>query len=313
MILIVQAGLVASVLLWLVITQAPNMVWVAILCGAGALVVFGAGLAGIWVYPPLWLMVCLSIGGLVLVALWSWRRTRREKARGVLQSMLRFVGAPLWGIVGGMLVWQSLVGRVTPSGEMLDLATPLQGAGFCVISGGASPLLNFHMETLAPGKENYRGQSYGVDFIALSPLGLRTRDAHLFEAAPRDPRAYRIFGAEVRAPCAGEVMSTRADMADQAAGEPNLSAMPGNHVILRCERYDVLLAHLREGSVAVTVGERVAVGTRLGEVGNTGATDEPHLHLSVQRGVDTQPDLSGDPVHVTFGGEFLARGACLSH
>jgi hypothetical protein len=282
------------------------------LCGAGALVLVGVGLVGIWLYPPLWLMALLSGAGFCIIALRLWRGARREHARGVCQAALRLGGAPMWAIVGAFLIWQGVSGRVAPRGETLDLAAPLRGQGFCSISGGASPLLNFHMETLAVGKEAYRGQSYGADFIALSPLGLRTQDAHLLEAAPHDPRAYRVFGANVHAPCAGEVVVARDGMADQPAGEPNFSMMAGNHVVLRCDGHDVLLAHFRQGSVSVSQGQRVAVGAVLGQVGNTGASDEPHLHVSVQRAVDPQPSFADAPVHVTFGGRFMPRGACLS-
>lgn len=311
MIFLVQVSLIAAALSWMALARAPSKTSAAIMCAASALVLVGVGLAGIWLYPPFWMMALLSCAGFGVLAVRLWRNAGRSKAPDMANHMLQFVGAPVLVIIGGLLTWQGLAGRIAPTGESYDLAAPLQGDRFCVISGGASPLLNFHMETLSRGKEAYRGQSYGVDFIAVSPLGWRTRDAQALAPAPRDPSDYRIFGAEVRAPCAGEVVAAGDGMADQLAGVADLSRMAGNHVVLRCEGHDVLLAHLKQGSVAVTVGQRVAVGHRLGEVGNTGATDEPHLHLSVQRAADPQPDFGGAPVHVRFDGRFLARGQCL--
>lgn len=312
-ILLLQLSIVVAVLLWLALTLAPSRIWALILIGAGALVCAGVAAVGVWIYPPLWLFGALATGVLVALALRAWRRAGRPRAHERAQTLLRWLGAPVWFIVGGALIWQGIIGRASPNDDLVNLAPPLRGGRYCVISGGASPLLNFHMETLAAGKEAYRGQSYGVDFVAVSRLGLRTRSPYLLQPAPRPARAYRIFGAEVISPCNGEVMVARDGMVDQPAGDANFSLMAGNHVVVRCDGHDVLLAHLRQGSVAVSAGQRIETGVRLGEVGNTGASDEPHLHVSVQRAVDPQTDFSGEPVHVMFNQRFLARGACLPH
>jgi hypothetical protein len=306
-----QALLTAAVLLWLAFEAPPNKASAAVVIGAAALALIGVGAAGIWVYPPLWFYAVFATVSLALLGRRVWRRGKQNGVGGSLRAAVRVAGLAVWTVLGGLLLWHGVLGRIAPTGDTLDLAAPLSGPGFCAVSGGSSPLLNFHMETLAPDKRAYRGQSYGVDLIAISPLGVRTRPGYQFDPAPRDPDAYRIFGAAVSAPCAGEVVASYDGMGDHDAGEPDLSQMAGNHVILRCEQHDVLLAHLRQGSVAVSAGQRVAVGARLGEVGNTGASDEPHLHISAQRAVDPQPAFSGEPVQITFSGRVLARGACL--
>ena len=53
----------------------------------------------------------------------------------------------------------------------------------------------------------------------------------------------------------------------------------GNHVILYCKGYSILLAHLKKNSVSVSVGDHVEEGHFIGKVGNTGNTSEPHLHI----------------------------------
>ncbi|MXX85535.1 MAG: M23 family metallopeptidase [Acidobacteria bacterium] len=58
--------------------------------------------------------------------------------------------------------------------------------------------------------------------------------------------------------------------------------------------------HLRRGSVRVAVGQRVAAGEALGEIGSSGCSTAPHLHFEV-RGPDGaildpfQPNLWTDP------------------
>ena len=310
MILVLQSSLFVAVLLWLSLQRPSDKVWAGFAIGAAGLALVGVGLAGLWVYPPRW---ALAPGGLVyaMVSYCVWRRSDYANARGALRRAVLIGGSLTWTILGGALVWQSVAGHIRPRGETYDLAAPLLGEGYCVISGGASALLNFHMETLAAGKEAYRGQSYGVDFIARSPLGFRTIDDWWWRAAPDDPRSYRIFGAPVVAPCAGEVMTARDGLPDQPAGVIVLRPMAGNHVILSCGDHEVLLAHLRQDSVSVAQGQAVEIGDRLGEVGNTGASDEPHLHVSVQRAAVGAAPLGGPPVHLSFSGRFLARGDCL--
>lgn len=56
----------------------------------------------------------------------------------------------------------------------------------------------------------------------------------------------------------------------------------GNHVVLdHGDGVYSVYAHLRQGSVEVAVGDRVAAGQRLAEVGNTGNSSEPHLHVQL--------------------------------
>ena len=58
-------------------------------------------------------------------------------------------------------------------------------------------------------------------------------------------------------------------------------SLAGNHVTIRCDAGEVLLAHLRCGSVRVRPGQQVDAGTLVGEVGNSGNTVAPHLHFQL--------------------------------
>ena len=64
------------------------------------------------------------------------------------------------------------------------------------------------------------------------------------------------------------------------AGSP-FQAFGGNYVVLKCGGCYPLLAHLRCGSVCVKVGDEVRAGDKLGEVGNSGSSIQPHLHFQV--------------------------------
>ena len=47
-------------------------------------------------------------------------------------------------------------------------------------------------------------------------------------------------------------------------------------------RYSIGLGHIKQGSAVVAVGDRVQVGQLVAQVGNSGASIEPHLHLVAQ-------------------------------
>ena len=94
-------------------------------------------------------------------------------------------------------------------------------------------------------------------------------------------------------------------MANQVTDPEHLA---GNHVLIECEGIEVLLAHMKQGRVRVGVGDVVTVKTVLGQVGNTGNTSEPHLHLHAEQGGEPGVILDGKAVPITIDGRFLVRG-----
>ncbi|WP_327331543.1 M23 family metallopeptidase [Streptomyces anulatus] len=61
----------------------------------------------------------------------------------------------------------------------------------------------------------------------------------------------------------------------------------GNHVILDLDEGTfAVYAHVQRGSLRVKAGDTVRAGQRLGRVGNSGNTTEPHLHFHLMDGPD---------------------------
>lgn len=70
---------------------------------------------------------------------------------------------------------------------------------------------------------------------------------------------------------------------------PPFSNLGGNYVILDCGDVYPLYAHLQNGSVVVRPGQVVRAGDRLGAVGNSGSSIQPHLHFQVMSSPDPFP------------------------
>ncbi len=66
----------------------------------------------------------------------------------------------------------------------------------------------------------------------------------------------------------------------------DISPFAGNHVIMQGDDFYVFLAHMQCGSLQVTEGDKVEVGQRIGRVGNSGFTLEPHLHFQLFDRID---------------------------
>jgi hypothetical protein len=66
----------------------------------------------------------------------------------------------------------------------------------------------------------------------------------------------------------------------------DLRPATGNYILVESGDIAVLLAHLHEGSVRVATGDAVLAGQHVAQVGNSGRSLMPHLHLQVMDGRD---------------------------
>jgi murein DD-endopeptidase MepM/ murein hydrolase activator NlpD len=209
-------------------------------------------------------------------------------------------------LVAGTILVVAAQGSRPPERRMVDLAFPLRAGDYYIANGGSAALVNAHAMTLKSERlRAYRGQSYGIDIVRLNRFGV-----HSSLPAPRDPARYTIFGKRVYAPCEGIVARSEDGLPDVAPPHPDREHMAGNYVLVECGEYGdfhVLLGHLRSGSVKVHPGDYVTTGTLLGEAGNSGNSNEPHLHIHAQRPGHPWEPFDGDPLPMRFDGRFLVR------
>ena len=291
------------------------LVWVPARSGLGFVVqVFGSvaalavmALQGIWLVPPWWAPFVFAVA--LGVAARLGRRRIRPFSSAVPLTWGAWVVVVLFVALGAASTYGTVVAlrsRAAPTAGAVNMAFPLEPGRYLVVNGGSNSSTNAHLETLdaaVPRYRAWRGQSYGVDIVALDGFGLRAHGVQ-----PADPRAYRIYGARVLAPCAGQVVIAVDGLPDMQVPEVDRDHLAGNHVMLRCPEADVLLGHLQPGSVRVHAGVNVVAGDWLASVGNSGNTGEPHLHVHAQSPGLTAAPLGGDPRPIEFNGRFPVRG-----
>jgi hypothetical protein len=264
-------------------------------------------LAGLWLALPISTLVPLAALMLVANSVAVWRACRRglRAGRPVFVWAGRIIALAVLGL-GGWLALPALAGRNLPA-DAVDIRFPMRGGRYLVINGGASERVNGHLMTLQDRYAAWRGESYAVDLIKVDELGFRTRRRQIL-GLPKDPADYLSYGEPVYAPCEGRVEATMDKRADMQVPVRDRNHLEGNFVRLRCGNVIAFLGHFRRGGVVAETGRFVTAGALLGYVGNSGNSDEPHLHVHIQRPASAAaPPLAGEPMHLTFGGRFPVR------
>ena len=91
---------------------------------------------------------------------------------------------------------------------------------------------------------------------------------------------------KVLSPIDGIVEARRNNVDDISVRKQGRSAIKGiecgNGVVISNSDIQVQLCHLKKRSINVKVGSKIKAGSKIGEVGLSGLTEYPHLHISVR-------------------------------
>lgn len=172
--------------------------------------------------------------------------------------------------------------------EPQPMAFPLQHERAFVGQGGGIALLNHHA--------NHTEQSFAIDLTAINAAGFRATGL-----LPKRLDQYEVWDATVTSPCNGVVVGKESGLPDLIPPAMDTRNASGNHVVLDCGDVRVEMAHFRQGTVMLAIGQPVATGELLGRVGNSGNTTEPHLH------VHAYDEDSGRGRPISFGGSTPIR------
>ena len=159
---------------------------------------------------------------------------------------------------------------------------PFEGAWYVAAEHG---YLDPHKRFLA--------EAFAYDFLQIGPNGKS------YQRDGKNNADYYAYGKKVLAAKDGTVVAVRGDMAENVPGETtNVQTPSGNVVIIDHGNNQFgYYAHLKPFTVAVKPGAKVKAGDILGEVGNSGDSDEPHLHFHVMNHADP---AMGDGIPAVF-------------
>lgn len=133
--------------------------------------------------------------------------------------------------------------------------------------------------------ELVNSQRFAIDFMQLNANG------KLVESAVDKVNNWVSYNAPVYAVADATVVHVINNLDDQVPGalpDPRsitLYTVDGNGVVLDLGNgIFAFYAHMKKGSVRVNVGDKVKSGDLLGNLGNSGNTSAPHLHLHLMAG-----------------------------
>jgi murein DD-endopeptidase MepM/ murein hydrolase activator NlpD len=224
-----------------------------------------------------------AAAGLLGAALWSAVRGRATWTWRRAAALLGLVA-----IVGTMGVYETYPSSHDGTPSAIDFRLPLDGP-VTVAWGGPTAEVNYHVAS--------PGERWGYDLLV-------TVDGRTYRTDGREPADYHAYGRPVLAPAGGRIVRVRDGVPDAVPGRPDRWRGAGNHVVIEVAPGEYLfVAHLRPGTLRVREGQLVEQGDALGEVGNSGHSTEPHVHLHLQDRPD--PD-SGEGIPLRFGNTWLA-------
>lgn len=120
-----------------------------------------------------------------------------------------------------------------------------------------------------------------------------------------------LRGVNVLAAADGQVAGVRDGIADVVFTAENATAIKdrecGNGVVLRhTDGWETQYCHMKSGTVTVKSGDKITRGTVLGQVGLSGKTQFPHVHLSVRKnGTVVDPFAPNKAQHCGHSGQGL--------
>jgi len=196
---------------------------------------------------------CTSIGVRLLDGPWL----RKLALWGTVLLSLPVAASLSWLIVSSL--------PYPPTEKCVVLDLPVRGT-WLAGHAGDSRLTNIHT-----------AHRYAIDMLKLGP------DGRLVDGSDLVVTHWYGYDEPVYAPADGQIVQVVDDLPCRPIGSGDRENPAGNHVVIEIGGgRQVLLAHLRAGSIVVEEGAYVRSGALVGRVGNSGNSEAPHLHLHVQ-------------------------------
>ncbi len=282
----------------LLFKRQPNLLmWILTVLVSGLSILF------IWVIAR-WEIISIYARPVILVlfiisVLISFKRIRKpKKPNNKAVKIITITLNCFFIFFMGTMSFLALRGYRVPE-NTVEIASPFKEGKFIVLHGGSRPMVNAHFHV--------NPQNYAVDIVGLNNFGMRANSI----SGGKNLTDYKIFDTPVYSPVNGKVIVVKDGLEDLTPPQVDTKNIAGNHVLIEFVGKELLLAHLKNGSIKVKVGDIVDTNTLIGNVGNTGNTSEPHLHLHIEKDGEHNTILNGKSVPFTINNKFLLRGDIL--
>jgi hypothetical protein len=164
--------------------------------------------------------------------------------------------------------------------EPITIGPPLTGAKW--FDGNSCCAVTPHRAAVNPiNGALHVPERFAIDFVQLDDED-RVLDGPVDELS-----SYAYYGADVIAVGDGPIVSMRSDLDEQTPGANptglSVDEYGGNHVVQKLDDgHYAFYAHLQPGNPeGLEVGQTLRRGDVVGQLGNTGNTDAPHLHFHI--------------------------------
>ena len=213
-----------------------------------------AWVASLFVIGPLGILLSL-----LQVAVLVYKRIAKKKIRVIHLVVSLLMAFPTLILMGVVFIPYP---DSADASEAVTLSIPIEGN--TVLLGGK----DYRTHAVWPSER------YAYD-IMVPP----------YDTGNPDLQSYGIYGKDVYAPIKGEVIEVHDGEDDITPNIEKFTSLRGNYIYIKIEQTGTYLifAHLKKDSIQVKKGDIVEVGTLLAQVGNSGTTSEPHLHIQHQR------------------------------
>lgn len=182
------------------------------------------------------------------------------------------------------------------TGRAVVLSPPLRGDRW-LDADGCCEIIGLHRFVINPvGGKLRLSERFAIDFVQLDENG------RLYTGDPSVLTNWHYYGVDIYSAAGGRVVSVLDDLPDQPPGQlpPDATIVTagGNHVVVDVGggKY-AFYAHMIPGSITVKEGDFVKRGQHIGNLGNSGNTDAPHLHFHV---MDSPAPLNSNGLPYVF-------------
>ncbi len=152
-----------------------------------------------------------------------------------------------------------------------------------VFWGGVNEFINYHYA--------YETQRYAYDLVIM-------KNGTTFKDSAICNENYYAFNKEVLAPADGKVVQIIDHLTDNAPGEMNALQPAGNLIVIEHNNNEYsMVAHLKNKSSLVQIGDTVKQGDAIALCGNSGNSSEPHIHFQV---MDSQDYMNCQSIRIRF-------------